>query len=158
MSESGSRSAGATKEKPDAQFFSLTSPLLAQGRFDNNVAATDLLKIVVKVYASGGENAMHMHPYEDHSFIVLQGQATFHIGTDENVRVLDKYEGVMLPRGVNYWFQSSAPENLIMLRSGAAEKWPEDGRAFPDGRPFDGKSIENKQVEVIPLPGQFFKA
>lgn len=141
---------------PEAQFFSLTSQLLAQGRLDNEVAATDLLKIRTKVYASGGENAMHMHPYEDHSFIVLQGQATFHINTDDNIKVLNKNEGVMLPRRVGYWFQSSSPENLVMIRVGAAEKWPEDGRAFPDGRPFAGDSAENKEVEVIPLPGKFF--
>jgi nitrite reductase/ring-hydroxylating ferredoxin subunit len=60
--------------------------------------------------------------------------------------------------GVRYWFRSSAPENLVMLRSGAAEQWPADDRAFPYGRPFAGHSIENKQVELIPLPGQFFKA
>src|SRR5262249_51325080 len=138
---------------PDANFFELTSPLLAQGRVDNNVAWTDLLHITVKVYAAGGENAMHQHPYEDHCFIVLSGQATFHINSDDNIRVVEKNQGVMLPKGCNYWFQSSAPENLVMLRAGAAVKWPEDGRAFPDGRPFDGLSIENKQVDVIPLDG-----
>jgi mannose-6-phosphate isomerase-like protein (cupin superfamily) len=146
------------KTTPEAQFFNLDSPLLAQGRFDNHVSRTDLLRHTVKVYASGGENALHMHKYEDHSFIVLQGEATFHIGTEDTVRVLTKYEGVMIPREVCYWFVSSAPENLVMLRSGAAEQWPSDGRAFPDGRPFHGKSVENKQVEMIPLPGEFFTA
>jgi mannose-6-phosphate isomerase-like protein (cupin superfamily) len=146
------------KTVPEAKFFNLDSPLLAQGRFDNKVARTDLLTMIVKVYAAGGENALHMHPYEDHSFVILQGEATFHIGVGDNVKVLTKYEGVMLPRGVSYWFVSSASENLVMLRVGAAEKWPEDGRAFPDGRPFAGNSIENKQVEMIPIPGKFFTA
>jgi mannose-6-phosphate isomerase-like protein (cupin superfamily) len=146
------------KASAQAQFFNLDSPLLAQGRFDNKVARTDLLTMIVKVYASGGENALHMHPYEDHSFIVLQGEATFHIGVEDNVRVLTKYEGVMLPRGVTYWFLSSAPENLVMLRVGAAEKWPEDGRAFPDGTPFPGNSKENKRAEMIEIPGKFFTA
>ena len=92
------------------------------------------MKITVKVYASGGENALHKHLNEDHSFIVLQGEATFHIGEEDTVKVLTKYEGVMLPRDVLYWFQSSAPENLVMLRVGAAEKWgPTDAR-FPTGR------------------------
>ena len=52
--------------KEDAKFFNLQSPLLSQGRLDNIVAATPLLSVVVKVYASGGENAMHMHATEDH--------------------------------------------------------------------------------------------
>ena len=78
---------------------------------------------------------LHFHPYEDHSFVILQGEATFHIGEEDTIKVLTKYQGVMLPRGTAYWFQSSAPENLVMLRAGAAEKWPEEGRASrTDGR------------------------
>ena len=128
--------ATGTEVKSEAQFFSLHTPLLAEGRSDETVAKTDLLKLRLKVYASGGENVLHFHPYEDHSFVVLQGEATFHIGTEDTVKVLTKYEGVMIPREVCYWFVSSAPENLVMLRSGAAEQWPSDGRAFPDGRPL----------------------
>jgi mannose-6-phosphate isomerase-like protein (cupin superfamily) len=147
-----------TEIKAEATFFNLDSPLLEQGRLHNKIAATELLQLMVTVYASGGENELHMHPYEDHSFIVLQGQATFHIGTEDEVRVLKKYEGVMLPRRVSYWFQSSAPENLVMLRIGAAEEWPTNKRAYPDGRPFHGQSAENKTVEMIPIPGKFFTA
>lgn len=145
-----------TQAPVKAHFFSMKTPLMAQGRIDNYVAATDLLKVTVKVYAAGGENAMHQHPYEDHAFIVLQGQATFRTETDDNVRVVNPSEGVMLPKGVCYWFQSSAPENLVMLRVGAALTWPEDGRAFPDGRPFAGDSLENKEVEKVFLEGRFF--
>jgi mannose-6-phosphate isomerase-like protein (cupin superfamily) len=140
----------------DAEFFNLTTPLLAQGRVDNLVAQTELLKLVVKVYAAGGENAMHQHPYEDHAFVVLQGEATFHINADENIHVVKKNDGVMLKRGVCYWFQSSSAENLVMLRVGAAEKWPADGRAFPDGRQFAGDSVENKEIDVVPLAGRQF--
>jgi mannose-6-phosphate isomerase-like protein (cupin superfamily) len=144
--------------KPEAQFFTLGAPLLAQGRSDTTVAKTDLLRLRLKVYASGGENVLHFHPYEDHTFIVLQGEATFHIGEVDDVRVVTKYEGVMLPHGVSYWFQSSAPENLVMLRAGAAEKGPEDSRLGPDGHPLPGHSAENKHVEGIPIPGKFFSA
>ena len=147
-----------TRVKPEAQFFSLEAPLLAQGRSDTTVAHTDLLRLRLKVYASGGENVLHLHPNEDHSFIILQGEATFHIGTEDAINVLTKYQGVMLPRGTPYWFQSSAPENLVMLRAGAAEEWPEDGRVAPDGHAIPGHSLENKSVERIPIPGQFFGA
>jgi hypothetical protein len=70
--------------------------------------------------------------------------------------VVKQYEGVMLPRGVSYWFQSSAPENLVMLRAGAAEEWPTKGRLAPDGHHIPGSSAENKQVPRIPIPGKFF--
>jgi mannose-6-phosphate isomerase-like protein (cupin superfamily) len=147
-----------TEAKTGAHFFSLRTPLLADGRSDTTVAQTDLLRLRLKVYASGGENVMHFHPHEDHSFVVLAGEATFHIGTDDAVTVLTTYNGVMIPRGVSYWFQSSATENLVMLRAGAAEKWPDDGRLGPDGKPLPGYSAANKHVEGVPLPGQFFGA
>ena len=60
------------------------------------------------IYADGGENERHAHLDHDHSFIVLEGQATFY-DYDDNPTVVNKYEGIMLPRGVAYWFLSSAP-------------------------------------------------
>jgi mannose-6-phosphate isomerase-like protein (cupin superfamily) len=90
----------------------------------------------------------------------LQGQATFHIGSDDNIRIVNKNEGVMLPAGTCYWFLSSAPENLVMMRIGAASKPPAVWRAFPDGRPFDSETImeratKRKKNRVF-APGQFF--
>src|SRR5205807_865465 len=101
--------------------FSLKTPLLAEGRSNLEVAATDLLKLRVKVYAEGGENGLHAHQDEDHAFIVLQGQATFHDET-EHTTVVSRYEGIMLPRGAFYYFQSSGDENLVLIRVGAGRK------------------------------------
>ena len=143
---------------PEAQFFSLKSQLLSQGSHTTYVAQSDLLSVAVKIYATGGENKMHMHPEEDHSFIVMQGQAIFHIGVDDNPKVVNANEGVMLPAGTCYWFVSSAPENLVMMRIGAAKKPPEVWRAFPDGRPFDAETIMGRKTRTPPIfaPGQFF--
>ena len=147
----------ATNEsKPAPQYFSLKSQLLAKGAHTTYVAQSELLSVAVKIYASGGENKMHQHPEEDHTFIVLQGQAAFHIGSDENVRIVSKNEGVMLPAGTCYWFLSSANENLVMLRIGAAHKPPEVWRAFPDGRPFDTQIIKQKRNPPAFMPDQFF--
>ena len=158
-------------EKPDAALFNLRAPLLSQGREDTTLAETDLLKLRLKVYAAGGENAMHFHQWEDHSFIVLQGQATFRIGSDDNIKVVNKFEGVMLPRQVPYWFLSSGGENLVMIRAGASTKYPSRAekqareargmvgagdRCFPDGTPFPGNARENKEIERIEIPGKFF--
>lgn len=146
--------------KPEAQCFSLKSQLLSQGSHTTYLAQSEFLSLAVKIYASGGENKMHMHPEEDHSFIVLQGQATFRIGSDDNVKIVNKNEGVMLPAGTCYWFLSSAPENLVMIRVGAAKKAPEVWRAFPDGRPFDSETIMGRKRSTPPIftPGQFFGA
>ncbi len=44
------------------------------------LATAENLWISLKVYASGGENALHFHGGEEHAFIVLQGKATFTFG------------------------------------------------------------------------------
>ena len=105
--------------KPTAKVFDLRTPYLDKGRTTDMKARTDRMTLAMKVYAEGGENNMHHHPDEDHSFVVLEGQATFHIETDDNVTILGPYGGIMLPRGVNYWFQSTADQNLVMIRVGA---------------------------------------
>src|SRR4051812_27595996 len=58
---------------PLPQVFTVTTPILKEGRTDYALAVTDRLQIVVKCYASGGENYLHAHTEEDHAFVVLQG-------------------------------------------------------------------------------------
>jgi quercetin dioxygenase-like cupin family protein len=82
---------------------------------------TDDLTARVKVYISGGENEMHSHPLEDHTFFVLAGQATFHIETDENATDVVANEAVLLPRGTRYWFTNTGDSNLVMLRVGSGQ-------------------------------------
>jgi mannose-6-phosphate isomerase-like protein (cupin superfamily) len=136
-----------------AEVFSLKTPLLSEGRTNKVLAQTDQLKLRIKVYAQGGENGLHTHNDEDHAFVVLQGQATFH---DEagNSTVVGKYQGIMLPRGAYYYFESSGDDNLVLLRAGAGRK-PEGGyRVGTHGRPLTRE--ENKHISGIPIPDQFF--
>jgi mannose-6-phosphate isomerase-like protein (cupin superfamily) len=139
-----------------AQIFDLRTPYLRQGRTTEVRANTDLLTVTVKVYAEGGENAMHCHPEEDHAFIVIEGQATFHIDSDDNIKVINPLEGVMLPKGTFYWFESTGDRNLVMIRPGAARERGMASRLTPDGRPIPGDSLENKRVERIEAPGPGF--
>src|SRR5688572_30265861 len=103
--------------------FDLRTELLKQGLTTDTRAKTDRLSVTMKAYANGGENLFHAHTAEDHAFVVLSGQATFHIETEENVKVLGKYEGIMIPKDQSYKFQSTGEGNLIMLRVGA--RYPE---------------------------------
>ena len=89
------------------QFFDMKTPYLDQGRSRKNAAASELMTFVGMVYAEGGENAMHHHINEDHIFLIMQGEATFHIESDDNVRVVKKFDGVLIPEGCNYWFTST---------------------------------------------------
>jgi hypothetical protein len=51
---------------------------LPKGRTDTPLAASDKMWVVLKTYAADGENGLHAHPNEDHTFVVLQGEATFY--------------------------------------------------------------------------------
>jgi mannose-6-phosphate isomerase-like protein (cupin superfamily) len=146
------------RSAPAATPFKLEGQLLAQGRTMELLAKTDLLAAHIKVYAAGGENAIHTHSQEDHMFVILAGEATFRLGEHEDIRVLRKHDGIMIPSGSYYWFLSSGDENLVLLRVGAKrEGWNNfDDRIDLDGKPFSGDSVENKELQVIPLPGQFF--
>jgi mannose-6-phosphate isomerase-like protein (cupin superfamily) len=116
-----------------AQTFNLTTPYLQQGITSDERARSDLLTVLIKVYASGGENRMHAHVYEDHSFIVLEGEATFHLDDENDARVLKPYEGVMLPKGTYYRFESTGTGNLVMLRVGAAPPGSAKRAVYPEG-------------------------
>ena len=143
----------ADKNGAKAEVFSLKTPLLSDGRTNKVLAQTDQLKLRIKVYAQGGENGLHTHNDEDHAFVVLQGQATFH---DEagNSTVVGKYQGIMLPRGAYYYFESSGDENLVLLRAGAGRKLEGGYRVGTHGRALTRE--ENKHIDGIPIPNQFF--
>lgn len=105
-----------------AVLFSMRNlPLLEQGTTYDPLATAENLWMSIKVYASGGENALHAHGGEDHAFIVLQGKATFTFG-DGRSSVVGKYEGVMIPKNALYKFQADESENLVLLRVGAGAR------------------------------------
>jgi len=62
-------------------FYKMRAQLLEQGRTNTLLARTDNMWATLKVYASGGENGLHMHPHEDHTFVVLQGKARYYDAT-----------------------------------------------------------------------------
>ena len=149
------------KVEPKAQVLTLRAQLLEKGRADTPIAVLDSMWMHLKVYAEGGENAVHSHPKEDHAFIVMDGQATFydHAGNETEVT---KYQGVLLPRGVLYRFQSSGDTNLVMLRIGAGSNpflHAQDSRLGPDGLPLPGDAKANDPSGMggpVPIPGKFF--
>src|ERR1700758_4747915 len=108
------------KGKPGSKeptLFKLPAPLRDQGRANHPMAHTDNMWATVKVYASGGENGLHTHPNEDHTFIVLQGKARYY-DADGGYTDVGKHEGIMLPAGAYYWFEAISKEPLVLIRIG----------------------------------------
>ncbi len=138
----------ASKKTPS--FFHIRAQLPKQGRTNQVLGASTHMNVVLKTYASGGENELHAHSNEDHVFVIMQGGATFFGPRGEEQRV-SKNDCVLLPAGSFYWFQADEDEPLVMLRIGAALNPNEDvlARIDPDGAPFDGYSEKNKELPVI---------
>lgn len=112
-------------------------PLLEQGTTYDPLATAENLWASVKVYASGGENALHWHGGEDHIFVILQGKATFTF-EDGGTSVVRPYEGVMLAKNVKYKFEADEAENLVMLRVGGGERSVKGiAELGPNGTPKD---------------------
>ena len=150
----------AATETTKPTLFAMKARMLAQGRTDTVLAATEDLSVRLKVYASGGENELHAHPTEDHVFVILQGSARFH-GPDGETQDVVRNQGFMMPKGVLYRFNAtSTDECLVMLRVGTPnfQKQDKDDRLGQAGRPLVGDSKENKQVPVIFKDGIFFGA
>jgi mannose-6-phosphate isomerase-like protein (cupin superfamily) len=139
-------------EKPQTKLFSLRTPYMKQGRITQLVAETENMWIHTKINYEGGENEIHTHLDEDHSFIVLEGQMSVFDEKGNELKV-GKYQGVMIPRGAYYRYLNTGPENLVVIRVGAGIKGKkqdgEDMRVRPDGKPLVASSEENKTVPPI---------
>lgn len=146
--------------RPALETFSLAGdPLLAEGSSMRLLGKTDEFWAHLKIYSTGGENGLHAHVDEDHLFVVLQGQATYVDGEGAE-RVVDRYEGVLVPKGALYRFQSSGEENLVLLRVGTSQKGIESvaNRTGEDGssRPAHAPTNITGAVEPVAVPGKFF--
>jgi mannose-6-phosphate isomerase-like protein (cupin superfamily) len=140
-----------------ASFFKMRAQLLDKGRTNTLMAKTDNMWAMLKVYASGGENGLHTHPNEDHTFLVLQGKARYY-DADGGHTDVGKHEGIMLPAGAYYWFEAISKEPLVLIRIGC-RVGPQDasGRLNARGEPMPGDSKENKRVPVVYRDGEFFE-
>jgi mannose-6-phosphate isomerase-like protein (cupin superfamily) len=132
---------------------------MKQGRVTQLVAETANMWLHTKINAEGGENEIHSHLDEDHSFIVLEGQMSVFDETGREMKV-EKYQGVMIPKGAYYRYLNTGAGNLVVLRIGAGIKGQSQGgeamRVRPDGRPLLAGSVENKTLPPIEDAGKFF--
>jgi mannose-6-phosphate isomerase-like protein (cupin superfamily) len=77
---------------------------------------SDIVFGAVQVVRSGGETNLHSHGKLDGFWFVLRGAARFYTTDDEVVAELGPEEGVLIPRGFPYWFESMGDEALELLQ------------------------------------------
>ena len=97
------------------------------------VCNSDLMKVQVQVVKNSGENNLHTHTGEDAFWYVISGAVKFYGEGDKLVGEYKKGEGILVPRGYKYWFESASPEPLEILRVTAKDQ-----------------NIDNKRVDLSP--------
>jgi mannose-6-phosphate isomerase-like protein (cupin superfamily) len=97
------------------------------------VCNSDLMKVQVQVVKSGGENNLHTHTGEDAFWYVISGAVKFYGEGDKVIGEYQKGEGILVPRGFKYWFESASNEQLEILRVTAKDQ-----------------NVDNKRVDLSP--------
>jgi mannose-6-phosphate isomerase-like protein (cupin superfamily) len=145
---------------PPPSRFQLRTPLLDAGSLSTLLAETPNFQLKIRCYAPHeGENALHSHHNQDHSFVVLQGTARFR-GPRGETWDLGRNEGIMLYDGTWYCFENSGEEPLVVLR--IASFMPEQGdpnqRLGANGRQIDPHTKDNLRPEKIVIrEGAFYE-
>jgi rubredoxin/mannose-6-phosphate isomerase-like protein (cupin superfamily) len=71
------------------------------------LAKSRLIRGRVQVVRSGGENNLHSHDGMDGFWMVLSGRVRFYGPGDKVIAELGRFEGILLPAGEPYWFESA---------------------------------------------------
>jgi mannose-6-phosphate isomerase-like protein (cupin superfamily) len=149
---------------PAPDIFKLKIQLLDEGSRSDLLTDTGNMQIKIRCYApGGGENAMHSHHNQDHSFIVLQGDARF-FGPQGEVHDLARNQGIMLAAGCYYCFENSGQEPLVVLRiesitkEGVLAGGDRNVRLGMHGQQIEPHAVENnREKPTRPRPGAFYE-
>jgi mannose-6-phosphate isomerase-like protein (cupin superfamily) len=87
-----------------------------EGRTSFLLCETDNMISTVQVMNKGNHNRMHSHRTEDGYWYVLGGRATFYGEGDRVMAELGPNEGILVPCGTRYWFESTGEQPLELLR------------------------------------------
>jgi mannose-6-phosphate isomerase-like protein (cupin superfamily) len=147
---------GAGQVQSPFEVFDVRPQLLEYGKVVTSAAKTDLISCSVQVIAHGGETNLHAHNGSDAIWLVLAGKARFYTTDNQVVGVIEKNQGLVIPRGTPYWFESEGDDNLVILRFGAQAQNEPDTRTNFTTRNFseDGQAPAQRPTKV--LEGVFF--
>ena len=137
--------AAATKQA--YQTFSYKKPEnLRRGKGIVELAKSKLIRGRVQIIGEGGENNLHSHKGMDGFWMVLAGKVKFYGPGDVLIGEFGKHEGILIPRGAEYWFESSSDEELEILQMAGFEKGVKVTRNDVSALKIDPAQVD---VEII---------
>ena len=135
-------------ESTTATYFRYEPRTFRGGKAIVRLANTDRATFAVQVVRNGGETNLHSHPNLDGFWFVLSGRARFYTTDDEIVAELARHEGVLIPRGLPYWFESASDDDLEILQLEASTVAMPALRDFAADR-IDLRPRQAKEVAII---------
>jgi mannose-6-phosphate isomerase-like protein (cupin superfamily) len=102
------------------QVFKYERPALDRAKRVLRLGRSDIVRANVHVVREGGENNLHAHPNSDGFWLVLSGRVRFYGEGDVLLGELGQHEGILMPRGYKYWFESAGDEPLEILQVAAS--------------------------------------
>jgi mannose-6-phosphate isomerase-like protein (cupin superfamily) len=117
----------------EAKIFKYQTPQFDGVKKSMLVCNSDLMKVMVQVVKEGGENNLHTHTGDDAFWYVMSGAVKFYGEGDKVIGEFKKGEGILIPRGFKYWFESASSDPLEILRVTAKDQ-----------------NVENKRVDLSP--------
>jgi mannose-6-phosphate isomerase-like protein (cupin superfamily) len=118
------------------QTFHYEKPDVTTEKGTSKLCQSDILKAAVQIVRPGGGNNLHSHAVTDTCWLVLKGRARFYGEGDSILGEFGPMEGIMTPRGTQYWFESAIEgEDLEMLQAAAKLRGEKDVRTNHAERP-----------------------
>lgn len=135
------RSKGSGPRVP--QKFAFTKPDDQQnGKAIVSLCQTDIIRGAVQVVKEGGDNNLHSHTGMDGFWMVLKGAVRFYGPGDEVLGEFGPHEGIVMPRGAEYWFESCGDVDLELLQVVAFDRDVKNERVDVSPRKFDVDATE----------------
>lgn len=130
------------------QIFKYEKPFdMPGGKAILQLAGSDIIRGRVQVVREGGENNLHSHRGMDGFWMVLAGRVRFHGPGNVVIGEFGKYEGILIPRGEQYWFESvSDNEELEILQMAAFEKDAKVERVDAEAQKLKVGLVEFREV------------
>ena len=141
----------------EASTFKLKTPHITGGRSHITFVATEHMSVGLNYYTPGRKNKLHTHPGEDHTFVVMEGQATFY-NKEHKPTMLNKGEGIMLPENHYYYFQNTGDGPLALFRVSAKKgNKPKAVRVDTEGNRRTEEENEFIVVDGTTVEGRFWE-
>lgn len=112
------------------------------------LCTSDIIFSNVQIVRAGGETNLHTHTANDGVWMVLKGRAKFYGIDNALLAELGPLQGIHIPRGFYYWFESASAEVLELLQVEAIDKNVEKKRI--DATPHRAEKSEHLSGIVNP--------